>query len=182
MNSSILNEKVNYAGFWLRLIADIIDTSILTAASWILEFIALGAVFWVKALFSGSHSEFSYSTLYNSLLAQIINLLIYFALATPYYVIGHFRYGTTLGKWPLSIYVVRQHDLGPITLKQSSIRFASYLLSYLVFATGFLMAAYHPKKLALHDLIAGTASIKRSGYRRQATAKMNTGENTGENT
>ena len=44
-------------------------------------------------------------------------------------------------------------------MKQSVVRTVGYALSYAPLGAGFLMAAIHPEKRALHDLIAGTVSI-----------------------
>lgn len=89
---------------------------------------------------------------------QLLFYGVYSCVAFPYYVWGHFRYGTTLGKKPFGIYVVSAADQGRLTLSQSIIRTAGYVLSSLPFACGYLMAAFHPRKQALHDLIAGTVS------------------------
>jgi uncharacterized RDD family membrane protein YckC len=98
---------------------------------------------------------------FDPLWLQIVNAGLYVLMAFPYYVIGHYRYGTTLGKRPLRVYVVQAGSFERITLKQSVIRFFGYLVSYLPFGAGFLMAAFHPQKRALHDLIAGTVSVRR---------------------
>jgi uncharacterized RDD family membrane protein YckC len=49
----------------------------------------------------------------------------------------------------------------PISMKQSVIRSIGYAISYLPLAAGYLMAAFHPEKRALHDLLAGTVSISK---------------------
>jgi uncharacterized RDD family membrane protein YckC len=37
-----------------------------------------------------------------------------------------------------------------------------YTVSYLIIGCGFFMAAFHPQKKALHDLLAGTVSVVRN--------------------
>jgi uncharacterized RDD family membrane protein YckC len=59
----------------------------------------------------------------------------------------------------LKIYVVDAKSFKPITLKQSVLRCMGYVVSGLPFLCGYLMAAFHPEKKALHDLIGGTVSI-----------------------
>ncbi len=159
--------SVRYAGFWIRLIADIIDSLVLTALSWLLEYILLGMVYGVWALYMKMHAQLAppFSDAFNPFYLQIVNVGLYFCLAFPYYVWGHFYWGTTLGKRPFNIYVVSADTLGPITIKQSMVRFFSYLISYLPFCAGFLMAAIHPKKQGLHELVAGTVSVNRSSFR-----------------
>lgn len=147
----------HYAGFWIRLWADIADGTLLTVVSWLLELALLGAVYGVRSALEGSQDSFWDA--FNPMLVQVINLVLYAAIAFPYYVIGHFKYGTTLGKRPFRIRVVDARTYESVTFRQSVVRCLSYFLSYLPFSTGFMMAAFQPEKRALHDLIAGTVSI-----------------------
>ena len=88
------------------------------------------------------------------------------AITTPYYVVGQHKYGTTIGKRMLNVYIVSAADKQRITLKQSVVRYSSYLVSYLPFCAGYIMAAFHPEKRALHDLIAGTVAIVKPRQKR----------------
>jgi uncharacterized RDD family membrane protein YckC len=154
---------MRYAGFWIRLAADIIDSIILQLASYLIEFILLWIFYlgWSFWLTQQGQTAPPFSDAFNALWLQIFNLGIYFVIAFPYFVWGHFKYGTTLGKLPFKIFVVQYSSGAPITLKQSIGRFFAYGLSYIVLCTGFIMAAFQPEKRALHDLLAGTASIIR---------------------
>jgi uncharacterized RDD family membrane protein YckC len=118
----------------------LIDTAILTGAAWVIALPLPSTI--------------------NGLLSQVISEVIYTILATPYFVYGHYRYQTTLGKRVLRLYVVRADNGLRITLKQSWIRYFGYLVSYLPVGCGYLMAAFHPKKQALHDLMAGTICVR----------------------
>jgi len=142
-----------YAGFWVRFIADLIDTTLLTVASWLLELMILGVVYWL-----GKRAA-PFSDAFNPFWLQIFNGVLYLALAFPYYTWAHYRYGTTLGKKPFGVTVVSEADRLPISLKQAILRTLGYVVSYAPFGAGFIMAAFHPQKRALHDLIAGTVSI-----------------------
>lgn len=146
---------MKYAGFWIRLVADILDSILLTLTSWMVEYFILGMVYWIGRFTA------PFSDAFNAFTLQLLNIGIYFCIALPYYVIGHYRWGTTLGKKPLKIYVINAHDQASITLRQSVIRFFAYGLSYALFLCGFIMAAFQPEKRALHDLLAGTMSIRK---------------------
>jgi uncharacterized RDD family membrane protein YckC len=154
--------QTRYAGFWIRLIADLIDTALLTVVSWFLELMILGLIYWsgLLATYKG-HAVAGFNDAFNPFFLQVFNGILYALIAIPYYVWGHCRYGTTYGKLPFRIYVVNSADLMPISLKQSWIRCVGYIVSYLPFCAGFVMAAYHPRKRALHDLLAGTVSIRK---------------------
>lgn len=143
----------HYAGFWIRLIADLIDSTLLTVASWFLELMILGAVYWL-----GNFTK-SFTDAFNPLWLQIFNGVLYLVIAFPYYTWGHYRYGTTLGKKPFRIYVVSEANRLPISMRQSILRSFGYVLSYAPLCAGFLMAAIHPEKRGLHDLVAGTVSV-----------------------
>jgi uncharacterized RDD family membrane protein YckC len=154
--------QTRYAGFWIRLVADLIDTVILTVVSWFLELMILGLIYFsgILSTYRG-HAVVGFNDAFNPFFLQVFNGILYALIAMPYYVWGHCRYGTTFGKLPFRIYVVNATNLMPISLKQSWIRCLSYILSDLPFCAGFIMAAYHPEKRALHDLIAGTVSIRK---------------------
>ncbi len=161
-------EAPKFAGFWVRSFAEGIDSTVLSLASWLVELALLGGYYWLARLLGREQAAFMDS--FNALFLQVFNLVIYAGLALPYYVVGHERYGTTLGKRPFQVYVVDTESLGKISSKQSWIRCLAYVLSYLPFGAGFLMAAFHPEKRALHDLIAGTVSVVRvkNGHRKTA--------------
>lgn len=160
--------STRYAGFWIRLVADVIDTLILTVAAWFLELMLLGLTYFV----SQYHKPFPkpFSDAFNPFFLQIFNGILYVALATPYFVWGHYRYGTTLGKRPFRIYVVNHANLLPISLFQSWMRCFGYIVSYLPFGVGFLMVAFQPEKRALHDLMAGTVSIVKTARNQETTS------------
>jgi uncharacterized RDD family membrane protein YckC len=156
--------NIRLAGFWIRLVADIIDSVLLNGVMWLLQYAILGVFYlaWKTYLTSQGQPIPAFSDAFNPFWLQIFGLGLLAVISFPYYVWGHFRYGTTLGKRLFRIYVVNDTTQAPLTLKQSIGRFFAYGLSYLLFATGFLMAAFHPRKRALHDILAGTLSVRRT--------------------
>lgn len=169
--------RVRYAGFWIRWIADLIDSGLLTLPAWGADFLSRKVIyfFWAQWKLRQGVVLPGFDDAFNPLFLQAYELCVYFCFALPYYVWGQYRFGMTAGKWAVGwlawlagkypvfkpIEVVRASDFGPITLRQAVIRFFSYGLSYAIFGTGFLMAAIHPEKRALHDLLSGTVSIRR---------------------
>ena len=132
-----------FAGFWVRLAAHLIDFILLNAVEVALEYgisLPLGL---------------------SAVAQQIIGVILSLGLCYLYYVEIPMRRGTTLGKQIFGIYVLDINTGGLFTKKQAVIRMFSYLLSYAIVGCGFLMAAFHPQKRALHDLIAGTVSVIR---------------------
>jgi len=156
-----LQYTIAYAGFWRRFLAALVDWIVLNLASTAIAIVALGIFYIFRFGIQAGPEAPSFWAAYGSMWEQVFEAVVYFCLAFPYYVIGHYRYGTTLGKWPLGIKVVRAGTLGPISYGRSLGRFFAYLLSYLPMGCGFLMGAFQPEKRALHDLAAGTVSIVR---------------------
>jgi uncharacterized RDD family membrane protein YckC len=153
---------VKYAGFWRRASAHTIDSLILNLAAWLVGlvlFAGMYGVYWILSRSSGATLK-PFSDAFDPFLTQVADAVIYLLLCAPYYIWLQFRFaGATPGKKWMKIRVVRAADGSPITLRQSTVRFFAYALSYLTLGCGFLMAAFNPEKRALHDLIAGTASV-----------------------
>lgn len=152
--------RPKYAGFWVRFVADLIDSTGLTVLSFILEAVVLGAFYLLLRLIQSEPLPDIWNA-FDPFMVQVLNMGLYFCLSFPYYVIGHQKWGTTFGKRLFGVYVVNHTDLGPLTLGQSVSRYLSYFVSALPLAAGYTMAAFHPEKRALHDLIAGTVSIRK---------------------
>jgi len=152
---------MHYAGFWRRALAHLIDFCITNGVSWGVEEALLRAMYGVYFLIARFHHVpmKPYDDAFDPMIEQGVSVVVFLAVALPYYVWGTYRYGTTLGKRPFRISVVNMADGGPITLRQSVVRCLGYVLSYLTLGCGFLMAAFHPQKRCLHDLIAGTVSV-----------------------
>jgi uncharacterized RDD family membrane protein YckC len=137
------DETATFAGFWARFGAHWIDFILWNAVEFGLE--------WGITNLLGL----------SGLGEQIVGVVLTLVMVYLYYVEVPVRTGTTLGKRALRIYVLDRKTGLPIGRKQAAIRTASYLLSYAIVGSGFTMVLFHPQKLGLHDLIAGTVSIRR---------------------
>lgn len=146
------------AGFWIRLLADILDSIILNVGAWGIELLCLGILYWVQRLWTGVAPPSVWEVM-SPLAIQILNVVLYLMLAAPYYVTLQVRTGTTWGKKPLGIRVI-SNDGGPMSMNQGWIRFFGYGLSYALFGAGFLMVITQKDKRGLHELISGTRSIR----------------------
>ncbi len=72
--------------------------------------------------------------------------------------------GQTLGmrSWHIRL-IDPENPEYSITLKQAWFRFMGSMLSWAALGVGFLIAGFHPRKLAWHDLMSGTRLIHSSG-------------------
>jgi len=131
---------VEYAGFWIRLLAVMMDTfMIITPIT-----IVIGIIFGYDALKSPDNNN----------IAGIIQMVFY-AIIT----IGMWqKWGQTPGKKALKLYIVDAKTLKKPTLMQYTLHFIGYFIA-MVSLIGFLIGIFRKDKRALHDLISSTAVI-----------------------
>lgn len=144
MNDNSQSGNTEYAGFWIRVGASLIDT--------VWQVIILGAIGWAlfgDALLSGDPLAGGLSMiLYQNLLPALIII--------PFWIF----FGATPGKMLLGLKIVRASDGGKIGLGRSIVRFFAYIPAVLILGIGFIMVAFDKRKQGLHDKIAGTVVIK----------------------
>jgi len=122
-----------YVGFWLRVVALIIDS------------IILGIITTVIPAMTEAAAD--------------LYLLIYPLIGASYFV-GFWTWrGQTPGKMAVGICVVRS-DGSPIGLGIALLRYVGYHVSAILFFIGYLMIVWDGKKQGLHDKIAGTCVTK----------------------
>ena len=127
------------AGFWIRVVAALIDLFVLALAQGFLY--GTGWILWGGL---GAGMALSGAThLFSSL------------IGAGYTIVFHWMWGQTLGKMALQIRVVGM-DGGPLSFGQSVGRYFATFLSAFILGIGFIMAGVRPDKRALHDLLAGT--------------------------
>jgi uncharacterized RDD family membrane protein YckC len=136
---------IGFAGFWRRLLAHLIDTTLLFGV----DFSILTAV---TVLAPGDRE------------ALLNAVPVCAALGWAYYaVLESSPARGTLGKLALGLYVAdAQGD--PIGFWRAVLRNALKGLSSVLLGTGWLMAAFTPRKQALHDLLAGTLVLRKTNY------------------
>ena len=132
-------------GFWLRVVATIIDVIVLTAFD-----------AGIYLLLGGDLSNYPDNTA-PFVFADFLTVVIQFLYAP----ILISLWGTTIGKRALNLYVLRA-DGSRCGFWQALGRTLASILSLLLLGIGYLMIALRADKRALHDLIAGTAVIQRS--------------------
>jgi len=138
------------AGFWIRVVAAIVDSVLVTAV----EF-ALGlAIGLAAALLGGGMDATGQSMI------AIVTWLFGTVLTVAYYVFFTGYCGQTPGKMALRIKVIRTDGMeigyGKAALREVLGKFVSGIL----LGIGYLMVAFDPQKQGLHDKIADTFVIK----------------------
>lgn len=149
-----------FAGFWRRLVAFMIDSTMVTIIFVILCGIA-GMAFFIGVMSANS------SALPNDLFKHkwgsaiaLLALCFYIAINIAYFTYFHGSTGRTPGKMLLGLQVYCANST-EVSFGIAFLRAVGYLVSSLLgtFPLGFIWAAFDKKKQAWHDKIAGTVVI-----------------------
>jgi len=136
-------EHVAYGGFWIRVVAYIIDGILLTIVCGVVD-----RLLGINILASDwDHYD---------PMANVISLVIgwlYFAL------LESSERGATVGKMVMGLRVVTS-DGQRLSFMNATGRYFAKILSAIILCIGFIMVAFTDKKRGLHDIIAGTLVIK----------------------
>ena len=137
------------AGFWIRVVATIIDAVIV----FILQFV-LGSLLALTGFATGGVNEGAVSNMV--ILIQIFGYILSFA----YYIIFTGHCGQTPGKMALRIKVIRS-DGSQISYGRAAFReVPAKFISGIILGIGYLMVAFDEQKQGLHDRMADTYVIK----------------------
>lgn len=145
-----------YAGFWIRVVAYILDGIILGAV-----FVPILLIFCLPIIMKAARSGDLDQGPPPELLAMIFTLIpfiwalhwLYEALLTSS------RWQGTIGKRILRLKVT--DDFGnKISFARSTGRFFAKILSGMVMNVGFIMVAFMERKRGLHDIICGTQVLR----------------------
>ena len=162
---ALMKTAIAYAGFWRRVLAWLIDNTALTGV-----YVAIFAAVRVLSpdtFGSGPvlvNREVDYSALAATILAFANIAAVCAAIGWAYYVLLESSPARgTLGKLALGLYVADVHG-DPISYWRAVARNMLKLFSSLLIGLGWLMAAFTPRKQALHDMLAGTLVLRKSNY------------------
>jgi len=138
-----------YAGFWIRFVAVLIDGVLLGAVNMVISIAVIGS-----AMFTGS--DFNETAMFGRIMLQYF---INFGIGVAYESWFLVNKGATLGKMALGLKVVRANG-GPITWGLAIGRYFAKIVSGLILAIGYIMAAFDDQKRSLHDRICDTRVVK----------------------
>ena len=142
-----------YAGFWIRFVAYLIDAVILVFAYWV--FNAIWGLASGKGMFGGSTDVFALATGTDWLLG----IIVFFLIGIAYLVCFWGWRGQTPGKMIMRVKVLRT-DGSEIGWGIAVFRYLGYVISGLLFGLGYFWVAFDVDKRGIHDKIADTAVVK----------------------
>ncbi len=144
----------NYAGFWIRFVAVLIDALLLGAVNFAISMVfSLGTMALFGLMGGGRINTF----------LPFLTVLLYpilVALWMGYDVWFVANKGATPGKLAMGLRIVRAQG-GEIGYGLATGRFFAKMLSGMILYLGFIIAAFDPQKLALHDRLCGTYVVKK---------------------
>jgi uncharacterized RDD family membrane protein YckC len=138
--------EVEYAGFWIRVGASIIDSILMVAITIPL----LGLVYGWQPVGSMKYLEAS----------GLAYALISWVLPAATIVWFWTQKGATPGKMLLSLKIVDAQTGGKLTIGQSLGRYAGYIIASIPLCLGLLWVAFDRRKQGWHDKLAGTVVIR----------------------
>jgi uncharacterized RDD family membrane protein YckC len=135
---------IRYGGFWIRVVAYLIDA------------IVLNIVLWLLTVITGLRL-ISYTTTDHleplPILAPLVVNWLYFALMESS------ERGATLGKMAVGLRVVTGAGQR-LSFANATGRYFAKFISALILGIGFIMVAFTERKRGLHDMIANTLVVK----------------------
>ena len=140
------------AGFWIRFVAYLIDSIIISV---------LMGIIWVPTTFLTMRSAMSEGG--PGPLAAILPFLAFLLTMTASlgYVLWFWaNRGATPGKKMMGLKIVREDGEEPLGWGTAFMRLVGYMVSGFILYIGFLMIAFNPDKMGLHDKIAKTRVLK----------------------
>jgi uncharacterized RDD family membrane protein YckC len=146
-----------YAGFWLRLVAYIVDALLLgiIGGTIFFLFLALGWLSWRSGRgWPAPGPEFFLSLLMPMILISVAIKWLYHAF------LESSEWQATVGKKLVGV-VVTDLTGNRIDFVRATWRHFAKILSGAILLIGYLMAGFTERKQALHDILAGTLVLRR---------------------
>ena len=157
--------NTNYAGFWIRFVAIIIDGIMISIVR---AFLVIPILAMVGISFATGMDDFDPGNM-----DELIPLIATFIaaagaialLSTVIWVLygtlmEASKYQATIGKLALGL-IVTDINGGKLDFSKALVRNLGKLLSNFIMLIGYIMAAFTEKKQGLHDIIAGTLVVKK---------------------
>ena len=150
-----MNGERQYAGFWIRLVARVIDLVLILAAFrlfLLLDRMGAEAGLWKPTGFPDGIGFGRFSP------DDAVRAVFFLCFPVFYYVFLHGAYGQTFGKMAVRIRVLSE-DGSRIDYRRAFLRWLGYLLCDLTLDIGYLWAAFDPRKQGLHDKVCRTIVV-----------------------
>jgi uncharacterized RDD family membrane protein YckC len=161
----ILPPKLNYAGFWMRVLAKCMDSFVLSVVVMIIsdamglrpDFPAMHSLAEVFRFLNQMSAE--QLTQYLEQMRAVGRIALIVGLAYNWFFL--WRFSATPGKLVLGIKVVRS-DGSRLSHGRIVARYFAEMLNQFIMFVGYLTAAFDREKRAMHDFICDTRVVKKT--------------------
>lgn len=140
------SDQFEYAGFWSRVGAGIIDLILLLIVT-----VPLSIAFYGRDYFTEQNT---------SVIAGPADLFINYLLPAACTILFWWHKQATPGKMAISARIVDAKTGANLTVGQAIGRYFAYFIAILPFFLGLLWIAFDPRKQGWHDKLAGTVVIR----------------------
>ena len=151
-----MNENLEYAGFWVRVGAALIDTILISLIIWPVMTAVYGTDYWTA----------------DKLIQGPLDFLVSWVLPAVAVILFWLARQATPGKMAVAARIVDAKTGATPTTAQFVIRYLGYYVAMLPLFIGILWVAFDPRKQGWHDKLAGTVVVRR---RRGAAAPVRFG-------
>jgi uncharacterized RDD family membrane protein YckC len=141
-----------YGGFWIRFLAKFIDGITMGVIQWAIMIPA--SMMMAPTLVQGGNPFASPGFIAFFGVQMLLSIMLPCAYNT--FFLG--RFGATLGKMACRLKVVTAEG-GKVSYARAFGRFFAEMISYMILAIGYIMAAFDDEKRALHDRICSTRVV-----------------------
>ena len=149
--------RYRFAGFWIRVVAAIIDSIILGVVNSIIQFTA------VRPMLGITERAADPAAMFAALGAAGALGMVGMLLGCAYEAIFVSQMGATPGKMALGMKVVRP-DGSRVDLGRAVGRYFAKILSMLILCIGYIMVGFDAEKRGLHDMICDTRVVRQTTY------------------
>ncbi|MDE3168283.1 MAG: RDD family protein [Acidobacteriota bacterium] len=147
--------RYQYAGFWIRVLAVIIDSLILGVVQSILQLTAL------RPMLGAADLQDNPAALFAALGDIGVMVMVSQVISCAYEAVFVAQLGGTPGKLALGMRVVRP-DGSRVDLGRAVGRYFAKILSAIVLCIGYIMVGFDAEKRGLHDRICDTRVVRRT--------------------
>ncbi len=151
-----------YAGFWLRFVAYLIDSLLLTIVMGVVIGVCVLAigVGTLKSTFANVNPEDATMPMFIIGWIAVAGLILVILQWLYFAGMESSEHQGTLGKMALGLIVTDVNDQR-ISFARATGRFFAKIITNYTFLIGYIMAGFTEKKQALHDMIASTLVLRR---------------------
>ncbi len=139
--------ELEYAGFWARVGASLIDTILMCIVTLSLLTAVYGLAYWDNDAFIAGPADF--------LISYVLPAIVVIAL--------WIQLGTTPGKMAIGAVIVDARTGAKPSTGQCIIRYVGYFVSMLPLFLGIFWVGFDARKQGWHDKMAGTVVVRRKG-------------------